>query len=63
MNKCRDCKYWYSIPPWQGNCKLHPTSKPQWSADATPVEKRCPSFTPTYIPDPNRSGCLMKARD
>ena len=42
--KCRDCKWWVPIPPWQGNCKLHPTEKPQWSESATPIVKGCRAY-------------------
>ena len=50
LKKCRDCKYWVSIPPWQGNCQLHPTQKPQWSETASPCVKGCLSYTPKYEP-------------
>ena len=42
--KCRDCKWWVPIPPWQGNCKLHPSSKPEWSESATPIVKGCQAY-------------------
>lgn len=35
MLKCRDCIYWEYIEQWQGNCKLHPWTKPKWSQDAS----------------------------
>ena len=59
-HRCRDCKYWYPIPPWQGNCKLRPTDKPQWSDSAMPDARGCNAYEPKYIPGPN--GCLVKAR-
>jgi len=52
IKKCRDCKYWYSIPPWQGNCRLHPTPKPQWSESASPYMKGCHDYTPKHEPLP-----------
>jgi hypothetical protein len=57
---CRNCRYWYPIPPWQGNCKLHPTTKPQWSQDATAQDRECPSFTPTAHPGTYHNGKLTK---
>lgn len=59
--KCRDCKWWVPIPPWQGNCKLHPTSKPQWSEDASPQDRDCQSYTPRAVPGIYRDGKLVKA--
>ena len=59
--KCRDCKWWVPIPPWQGNCKLHPTSKPQWSEDVTPQDRDCHSYTPRAVPGIYRNGKLVKA--
>jgi hypothetical protein len=50
MNRCRDCAYWIPIPPWQGNCQLYPSPKPQWSETASPSTKGCRSFTPRYQP-------------
>jgi hypothetical protein len=61
MDKCRNCKYWVPIPPWQGNCKLYPTSKPQWSEDATPQGRGCHRFTPTAVPGIYQNGKLIKA--
>lgn len=61
FDKCRDCTYWYPIPPWQGNCKLHPTTRPQWSQDAAPLMRRCPSFLRRVQPGIYRNGKLVKA--
>jgi len=52
IKKCRDCKYWFPIPPWQGNCRLHPTLKPQWSESVSPCMKGCHDFTPQPEPLP-----------
>lgn len=50
LKKCRDCKYWVLIPPWQGNCRLHPSLKPQWSETAAPCTKGCHDYTPRIDP-------------
>lgn len=57
---CRDCAYWHPIPPWQGNCKLHPTDRPQWSQDTTPADRQCPSFTRRVPASIYRDGKLIK---
>ena len=59
-DRCRDCKWWVPIPPWQGNCKLNPTEKPQWSESAVPDTRGCHAYEPRYVPGPN--GCLVKAQ-
>ena len=28
---CRNCKWWFAVTPWQGQCKLRPWIKPRWS--------------------------------
>jgi len=48
LKKCRDCVYWIDIPPWQGNCKLYPTEKPQWRQSASPCVRGCTSYTDKY---------------
>ena len=50
IKKCRDCKYWFDIPPWQGNCRLHPTPKPQWSESAAPCVRGCHDYVPKHEP-------------
>ena len=57
---CHDCKYWRPIPPWQGNCQLYPTDKPQWSQDTTPADRQCQSFTRRVQPGIYRNGKLVK---
>ena len=59
-HKCRDCKWWAPIPPWQGNCKLNPTEKPQWSEDVTPQDRGCQAFTPRALPGIYRDGKLVQ---
>jgi hypothetical protein len=59
-DKCRDCAYWYPIPPWQGNCKLYPTTRPQWSEDATPNMRGCHGFRRRVVPGTYRHGKLVK---
>jgi hypothetical protein len=46
ISKCRNCVYWKPIPPWQGQCTLHPWLKPRWSEDAEP--NGCTSYTDKY---------------
>jgi len=41
--KCRNCNYWTSIPPWQGNCTLYRHPKPLWNDYA--AARTCPSFS------------------
>ena len=36
MILCRKCEHWYSTAQWQGNCKIHPFWKDQWSQTAEP---------------------------
>ena len=61
-NKCRDCRYWVPVPPWQGNCKLRPTSKPVWAEDATAEDRGCTSFERRApVPGVYRNGKLIKA--
>jgi len=35
--RCRNCRYWYYIGPFNGNCRRHPKPKPRWSETATAV--------------------------
>jgi len=32
---CRDCRFWFLVNDWQGNCRRHPWPKPRWSETAT----------------------------
>ena len=59
--KCRDCKWWVPIPPWQGNCKLRPTEKPQWSESAAPCQRGCNSFECRVTAGVYRDGKLVEA--
>ena len=43
--RCRNCRYWRSIPPWQGNCTLHPSPRPMWTETASPTERGCSGYT------------------
>jgi len=58
--KCRDCKYWVDMRPWQGNCKLTPAGKPQWSESATPVSRGLNCYTPRVQPGTYRDGRLVQ---
>ena len=57
--KCRDCKWWVPIPPWQGNCKLNPTDKPQWSESAMPDARGCNAYEPAVRAGVYRDGKLV----
>jgi hypothetical protein len=61
MDYCHNCTYWTPLPPWQGNCKLYPTDRPQWSEVAMPQDRGCQAFTPKAVPGIYRDGKLIKA--
>jgi len=46
--KCRNCAYWTSIPPWQGNCTLYPSRTPLWNDYA--AARTCPSYSASTAP-------------
>jgi hypothetical protein len=61
LPQCKDCLYWVSLKPWQGNCKLRPTPKPQWSESADPASRGCQSFTLRVQPGIYKDGKLVQA--